>query len=378
MRSWLDWLCGKAARRQGYKNGYRSGLRTGKAESDAIIREARQTALEHFELAVRKAREERSKILEEATADSARIRTEANNKGYDQGYKKGRREGQDSGREEAKLVAYQEAARELGIYVPEHVSEVPDPEDLSDHRLDLNAVLPNIYNTGRGWTVRVQTAEDRVNTFTFSYKTKIERRQRRSRYDVVSVHIPDEQDCLRTLFEAIKFRNRLADTSRQHATLYSECMQHVGRNGSGTSAEDFHRDVAVEFHRRLQETEATIDHVGWVGLDPEDHLEIDDAHLMIQPWTVLFNNPSARIKNAFKAVGLGEPDGYPPVRTVRDLLLITGDEFLAVNDFGPVSLNRLREGLREHGLSLWGEEPPPPPPPERMPGGREFRAIDID
>lgn len=367
MRSWLDWICGKAARRQGYKNGYRSGLRAGKHESEKIVRESRE-----------KAREHRIKVEAETEQRAKAIELQAREDGFEVGQRRGREQGYEAGREDGKRVAYQEAARELGIYVPEHVSEVPDPEGLSDHRLDLNAVLPNIYNTGRGWTVRVQTAEDRVNAFTFSYKTKIERRQRRSRYDVVSVHIPDEQDCLRSLFDAIKFRNRLADTSHQHATLYSECMQHVGRNGSGTSAEDFHRDVAVEFHHRLQETEATIDHVGWVGLDPEDHLEIDDAHLMIQPWTVLFNNPPARIKNAFKAVGLGEPDGYPPVRTVRDLLLVTGDEFLAVNDFGPVSLNRLREGLREHGLSLWGEEPPPPPPPERMPGGREFRAIDID
>lgn len=356
---WWDWLCGAAARRQGFKRGYRAGQQEGQRIKEAAEAEARQ----HLEDAAVEAR----KLV-------GKIKSDANAAGYDKGFKKGRAEGGATGQKEGKLLAYQQAARDFGIRVPDTAEELPLSEELDAAHLDLAQVRPNIYNTGRAWVVRVQTNGRRMQ-YAFSYKTT-PRRVRNSGYGTTIIHDADPAESLEALLKAIVTRNKLVDQQHRYATLYSECMLHVGANGSGRSAEDYHRDVAVEFHRRLQTSEVSLEYAAWVGEDPEDSLEIEDHELMTQPWTVLFSgNISHRVLNAFKRVGLGEPGSS--CRTIRDLLLVSSDDLLEVNDFGKKTLNQLRQGLREHGLCLWGEEVPPPPPPEQRPGGREFRAIDL-
>ena len=92
-----------------------------------------------------------------------------------------------------------------------------------------------------------------------------------------------------------------------------------------------------------------------------------------------------------KELGLGA--NLNEQRSIRELLLFEGADFLLCRDFGRVSLDTLRRALSHHGLALWGEdvyveEDRPQRAPRRRrrrranqnsrpAGGRFMRSIDL-
>lgn len=250
-------------------------------------------------------------------------------------------------REDALIFAYNDAAVLLGL------TAVANSAALESRRqgvtIDITAAYPNIYDVGDAWVVRVLHDADR-EVRTFSYTGNAEKARR--------------------LVDAVRARDTLAGVVRpQHASLYDECLIRARQLNADES--QLHVRAAEQFHTRLVEADDRADHFRFVGTDPEDRLQIADHAILLAPLSELVIN-NRRVLDAFAKLGLDKR------RTVRDLLLLTGDELLEASGFGASSLRRLRTGLAQHGLALWGDAAPAAPSLPLQPGERSFRAIDFE
>lgn len=250
-------------------------------------------------------------------------------------------------RSEALLLAYNEAATSLGLAMTSDAAALESRR--RDNVIDAAAAYPNIYDTGEAWVVRVLTGDVR-HVQVFTYGNRNEKAQR--------------------LVDAVRCRNMLAGPEQsQHAAIYEECVLQARQlYGEGP---DLHVRAAEQFHIRMTQAGDRVDHFRFVGTDPEDRFQIADHAILTEPLGTLVND-NRRVLDAFATRGLDHR------RTVRDLLLMTGDELLEATGFGAVSLRRLRAGLAEYGLALWGDPAPAAPPPPREPGDRNFRSIEFE
>lgn len=256
------------------------------------------------------------------------------------------REAQQQARETALLLAYNEAAMALNIATVHSVEQIRSNQRVA---VDVNACYPNIYDTGSAWVVRVLTGDVR-HVQVFDYDNKVTKIQR--------------------LIDAVSCRNALAESElSQHAAVYEECLL-AARQTYGDGPQ-LHVRAAEQFHVRLLEAGERVDSFRFVGTDPEDRLQIADHVILREPVAVLVND-NRRVLEAFARIGIDRR------RTVRDLLLLTGDELLEASGFGEASLRRLRVGLAEYGLALWGDPTPTAPPPPRQPGDRSLRSIEFE
>jgi hypothetical protein len=250
-------------------------------------------------------------------------------------------------RQEALLLAYTEAAASFGLMTTASVEELETRR--RDVSIDVNAAYPNIYDTGEVWVVRVLAGDIRhVQVFSYTNKqTKVQR-----------------------LIDAVRCRNMLAgDQQLQHAAVYEECLVRARQTyGDGPH---LHVHAAEQFHVQMVAAGDRADHFRFVGTDPEDRFQIADHAILTEPIATLVND-NRRVLDAFASIGCDRR------RTVRDLLLLTGDELTEASGFGEVSLRRLRSGLAQYGLALWGDAAPAASSPPREPGDRNFRAIEFE
>ena len=330
---------------------------------EALIAQTKQSCQEEIDSVGRKAREDAWKAKEEGF-----------DKGLADGRKKGRAEGKAEATQAGKDAAYFKMAQELGLVdAGEAAPDVP-----ADWQLRWGP-HPNIYRSRAAWTVRVLAAGNRL---TKEFRFTVDRRQVQGRqpfarrgYEMVV----DEASCRAALIDALKWRNQYIDMQVNHQHLFAEVYDAV--LGAQPPPNPFNynnvREIAETFHTRLLSTELTIDDVGFFGEDPEDRLEIEDPSILLQPWSALFDTkPPKKFIDAFAHVGLGAWNIQSGARTIRDLLLVTGPELRQSSGFGQVALDQLREGLRNHGLALWGDDVPAPPAPIHR--GRNLRSIELD
>lgn len=250
-------------------------------------------------------------------------------------------------RSEALLLAYNEAATSLGLATMSDATALESRR--RDNAIDATAAYPNIYDTGEAWVVRVLEGEIR-HVQVFTYTNRNEKAQR--------------------LVDAVRCRNMIASAEQSHhSAIYEECLLHARQSyGEGPH---LHVRAAEQFHIRMTQAGDRVDHFRFVGTDPEDRFQIADHTILTEPLGTLVND-NRRVLDAFARLGLDHR------RTVRDLLLLTGDELLEATGFGAASLRRLRAGLAEYGLALWADEAPAAPPPPREPGDRNFRSIEFE
>ncbi len=347
-QTFTDWLLPPRYRRRAYLKAYKAQLDRGQRDAVAMLAQTRETCTQLITKA-----EDSAATLREAAVQVGL------NKGQiqaQQGNEKARKKAEREGAEIGKLTAYAEAARQLGLTVPTCVADVPP---LIPANIDLDRLYPNVYlvENKSKWIVRVQVTGDlHYKEFAFIYNNQATKAA--------------------ALIHAIRHRDTLAPAPSIYNTVYEECLaQAVNEAQPADPVARMHIRTCELFHQRVQLAGTQIDRVAWVGEDPQDSFSTaaTATGILVNSWPVLFAyHPRKRIIQAFANVGLNEQ------RTVRDLLLLSGDELAGAGGFGPVTLRKLRQGLADLGLALWGDPIPLAPAAPRTTGEREFRAINLD
>jgi len=346
MFKWFfDWL----SRREAYKAAF--------ANAEAETERQRRNVVEA--------------ALAEATDTINRTRQEAVARGYesgkDEGYIAGRTKGRKdiekemralrtdaerearSLRENAYHDAYHDKATELGV--------------LTHH--DQTADRSEQFNTGRKWpNIYHFASTDRYSRGGGRYIVRVVANGERH---AAAFDYRRQEDRHIALVEAMQYRdNRVGDDNvRMH--VFREVVDELGSPDAAQPFAGLYR-LADAYHQRLMETTLDPTDIEFLGDDPQDRLPGSDASLMVKPWEVVFDyNPSHRLRDAAERLGLTG-------RTVRDFLLLTGDDLTGVTNFGDVSLRSTQDSLAQFGMALWGDDPPVRP---REPGERNFRNFDF-
>ncbi len=365
----LFFLPGKL-RKRAYVKTYKAQLDRGRRDAEFVIQTARTDAsniraqAEDDATAIRRraetdGRSREQRIVLDAGIDAATIRDNARKEGFQSGRREASREialarltAIREGSETGRLAAYCEAARQLNLEVPTAIADIPTASLI---HIERDRCFPNIYRVKGAWVVRV------IREGAMHYKEFI---------------FKDNQPTAEAeaLIRAASYRDSLAPNRQHYATIYDECLaQAVSEAEPADPVARMHIRVCELFHLRVQQAGSELERVAWSGEDPEDRLGAANTSILVAPWPVLFDYMQPkRVTQAFAKVGLNEQ------RTVRDLLMITADDLLDAGGFGPVSLNKLRQGLTELGLALWGDPAPAVPVVRLAVGDREFRAINID
>lgn len=322
-----------------FRRIYRSQLTAARQAATAVIDAAHREADELRETV-------RTKVQAQIGAELTKARKEAR-ASVEKSMERACQLAVQQARAEALVAAYNEAAATLGLAVVTGAASLESRR--RDIAIDTAAAYPNIYDTGEAWVVRVLDGDIR-HVEVFTYTNRNEKAQR--------------------LVDAVRCRNMLASAEQsQHSAVYEECVVQARQlYGDGPQ---LHVKAAEQFHVRMTQAGDRVDHFRFVGTDPEDRFQIADHAILTEPLGTLVND-NRRVLDAFATLGLDHR------RTVRDLLLLTGDELLEAVGFGAASLRRLRAGLAEYGLALWADAAPAAPPPPREPGDRNFRSIEFE
>lgn len=352
--NWLHrlatWFYLGGLRQRLYRKAYRQLRDQARIDSDAIRADAGKDRDRVLKEARDDAKQIRSRAAAEATKrinkEAAEARETAVQKARSE-IAEERQRATAAGRREGWLAAYAAAAVNLGIPAASNTHEV-DPSVIRS--VDLNRLYPNIYRADNKWVVRVVVDGERhVREFEYT------------RGENVAIK----------LIDAINYRNMIAPPTRSHhEALYVECetaaIEELGaRDGLHVRVRS-----AELFYTRIMHDRASSDRVQFAGDDPEDRFNINNTAILTCPWVELLR-ANQRLIDAFESVGLSRD------RVVRDLLLFTGDELLEAQGFGDVSLRKLRQGLADFGLALWGDPIPAAPRRAVQPGEREFRGIEL-
>lgn len=183
-----------------------------------------------------------------------------------------------------------------------------------------------------------------------------------------------DQPLAKALVQAVQWRNRWDPHNDVRGTVMREVLADRREEAWPTISELL--GVCQDYHDRMMAYEHDGADIFYYGQDPSARFGEQAQREARRPWPTLFNNrkPPQRFVDAFSRLGLGTPS---KPRAIRDLLLLTGTELVAVHNFGATSLNALRQKLQQRGLALWGEELRFNPG-EADRGNRNYRSIDLN
>jgi hypothetical protein len=310
------------------------------------------------------AQQEREHLLSEARCQADAIQANAFAKGFDTGKEAGLKEGHTAGYPAGMVCGYNALAKIHGELHP--VTTTKEIPTLSLNELAAMQPQPNVYDTGRSYVTRVLNGNNcQMRVFPDS------RSRRTTGLDAPHIAFTKAMIARNSFLPSAIFpyqaydemftesREAMADLAEQERHL--ECWQ----NPSYIRVR-----VAMEFHRRMILAGPDVSMDTWLGDDPGNRFQIDHTDLYNWPWPTLWTRVPEKVKTAMIHVGMG-PTVAP--RTVRNLLLITADEFLDAANFGDASLRSLRNTLASWGIALWGD----PLPNYNRAGQTDVRSIDL-
>ena len=356
---WKKWKHAKAI----YNDALAAAVDQLAATRQLIITTATEEAAKQAAIIAAESKAAVKKLARAVKDDLAKIQQEAKKKGFAAGKNEGLAAGAEEGRRAA--FAQMAAAYNVTLNASEADWYAPLPLQL------LSQHYANIYLLRNSYVVRL-IADGRRRVKYFSFQVDVETtkqvdvfgRQRSVRTTKVNT---DSQ--LAALFAALLYTEIY---SPPPAGLVSEAAQVASRV---TQAENKYLEAHLYLCRAKVHTAVAR---GWCGQDPVDRFNITDPATLNEPWPVLFSQVLPKRTNAaFAELGLGAAGQQTGVRTVRDLLLLTADDFEGAYNFGPAAVSALRQLLAKYGLALW-DDPVPVSASERLRRSRERQGRVID